>query len=127
MIAEFTGKTTGIRVLEAGKLEVSQQGMGKIMGIEATVVGTISATPMPTGVTMAESNGALITMDGDTLMAKGNGIGWSTGKGWKASYKGVNYQMTQSPKLAALNKMVLLWTNETDENGDWHLKMWEWK
>ena len=127
MVGEFKGKTTGIRVLEGGKIEFSQQGMGTILGMEASLLATGTGTPMPTGVIMAEANGMVTTMNGDVVMSKISGIGWPTGKGWKSFYKGACYQMTQSPKLAALNKMVLVWTNESDENGDFVLKLWEWK
>jgi hypothetical protein len=127
LIGEFKGKTTGIRVLSEGKLEITQQGMGKVMGIESSTMTTGVATPMPNGVTMIDGNGTLMTVDGDVIMVKVNGIGWKTGKGWKASYRGAAYQMTMSQKLAALNKIVSVWENESDENGDWVLKLWEWK
>ncbi len=127
LIGEFKGKTTGIRVLSEGKLEITQQGMGKVMGIDGSMVTTGVATPMPNGVTMMDANATLMTMDGDVVMIKINGIGWTTGKGWKASYRGAAYQMTMSQKLAAMNKIVSVWENESDENGDWVLKFWEWK
>ncbi len=127
LIGEFKGKTTGLRVLSEGKMELNQQGMGKVMGIDGSMVTTGVATPMPNGVTMIDANGTLMTMDGDVVMVKINGIGWMTGKGWKASYRGAAYQMTMSQKLAAMNKIVCVWENESDENGDWVLKFWEWK
>ena len=126
-IGEFKGKTTGIRVLSEGKAELSQQGTGKIMDVEASMVTTGVVAPMPNGVMMIDGNGSCMTMDGDVVMVKINGIGWSTGKGWKASYRGAAYQMTMSQKLAALNRIVIVWENESDENGDWVLKLWEWK
>ncbi len=127
LIGEFKGKTTGFRVLSEGKIELSQQGMGKVMGIDGSMVTTGVATPMPNGVTMIDANGTLMTMDGDVVMVKINGIGWMTGKGWKASYRGAAYQMTMSQKLAGMNKIVSVWENESDENGDWVLKFCEWK
>ena len=76
---------------------------------------------------MVEGDGLCTTTDGEAVMLKINGIGWPTGKGWKASYRGASYQMTMSQKLAALNKIVCVWENESDENGEWVLKLWEWK
>jgi hypothetical protein len=35
--------------------------------------------------------------------------------------------MTSSPKLANLNKTVGVWAYEIDENGEFSLKVWEWK
>ena len=127
LIGEFNGKTTGVRVLSEGKMELTQQGMGKVMGIDGSIVTTGTATPMPNGVMMIDANGTLMTTDGDVVMVKINGIGWTTGKGWKSSYRGASYQMTMSQKLAAMNKIVCVWENESNENGDWILKFWEWK
>ena len=127
MIGEFKGKSTGYRVLSEGKVEISQQGMGKILGIDASMATTGVSAPMPNGVLMVDGNGVLTTMDGDVAMVKINGIGWPTGKGWKSSFRGAGYQMTQSPKLVRLNKIVCVWELESDENGDWVLKLWEWK
>ena len=126
-IGEFKGKTTGYRVLPEGKSELSQQGMGKIMGLEATMATTGVITPMPNGVLMADANGLTTTMDGEVVMVKISGIGWPTGKGWKSSMRGAAFQMTQSVKLARLNKVVTVWELESDEIGDWVLKLWEWK
>ncbi len=127
MIGEFKGKTTGVRVLSEGKMELSQQGIGKIMGVDASIVTTGVASQMPNGVMMVEANGSTMTMDGDVIMVKIDGIGWMLGKGWKSSYRGASYQMTMSQKLAAMNKIVCVWELESDENGDWVLKLWEWK
>ena len=126
-IGEFKGTTSGIRVLSDGKLEISQQGTGKILGIEASMVTTGTATPMPNGVMMVEANGLLTAMAGDVAMVKIDGIGWPTGKGWKTTYRGASYTLTQSQKLARLNKIVGIWELESDENGNWTLKIWEWK
>ena len=49
MIGEFKGKVSGIRVLPEGKMELSQQGMGKIMGFDASIVTTGVTSPMPNG------------------------------------------------------------------------------
>jgi hypothetical protein len=127
MMGEFNGKTIGIKVLPGGKIENTGQGMGKILGIEATTVFTGVATPMPNGVLMVEGDGLVTTTDGDTIMIKITGIGWSTGKGWKSTYRGASYQMTQAQKLARLNKVVGAYELESNENDDFKLKMWEWK
>ena len=121
------GKTTGIRVLADGKIEVSHAGSGNLMGKEATAVDTGVSTLMPSGVFMAEANGMSITAEGDSVMTKISGIGWPTGNGWKSSYRGAAYFMTTAPKLASLNKTVGVWELESDENGDYTLKVWAWK
>ncbi len=127
LIFEIKGKTTGIRVLAEGKVEVSHSGAGTIFGKEATVADTGVSTLMPNGVFMADANGMLMTAEGDSVMTKINGIGWPTGKGWKSSYRGACYFMTSSPKLVNLNKTVGVWELESEENGEYSLKVWAWK
>jgi hypothetical protein len=127
LIAEFKGKPGGIRILAEGKMEGSDTGMGNIMGKEATVMDTSILMWMPSGVLMAEGNSMVMTAEGETVMAKVNGIAWSTGKGFKQSGRGACYFMTSSPKLASLNKTVGVWERESDENGDWSVKIWAWK
>jgi hypothetical protein len=127
LIGEFKGKTTGIRVLAEGKMEGSDTGMGNIMGKEATVMNTGVLMWMPNGVLMVEGNATIMTAEGEVVMVKVNGIGWSTGKGWKQSARGAAYFMTSSTKLASLNKIVGVWERESDEEGNYSLKAWAWK
>jgi hypothetical protein len=35
--------------------------------------------------------------------------------------------MTSAPKLASLNKTVGVWEWESEENGDFTVKVWAWK
>ncbi len=127
LIAEFKGKVTGMRILAEGKMEGSDTGMGNIMGKEATIMDTSILMWMPNGVLMAEGNSMIMTAEGEVVMGKVNGIAWSTGKGYKQSGRGAGYFMTSSTKLASLNKTVGVWERESDENGDWSVKIWAWK
>ena len=88
MIGEFKGKTTGVRVLSEGKMELSQQGIGKIMGVDASIVTTGVASQMPNGVMMVEANGSTMTMDGDVIMVKIDGIGWHAWQGLEVIVQG---------------------------------------
>jgi len=127
LIGEFAGKVTGARVLPEGKVETSEQGSGRILGLEATIMATAISTPMPNGVLTGEGHALVTTMEGEVVMIRKIGIGWSTGKGRKASKRGAFFHITQSQKLARLNKVVGIWEFESEENGDWHVKVWEWK
>lgn len=127
LIGEFKGKATGIRILAEGKMEGSSAGAGSILGKEATEMDTGVLTSMPSGVLMVEGNGVIMTSEGEAVMTKINGIGWFTGKGLKTSARGATCFMTSSAKLASLNKMVGVWERESDENGDWSIKVWAWK
>lgn len=127
LIGEFKGKVTGIRVLSEGKIETSEQGSGNILGIEATMLATAVSTTTPNGIIMGKGNAIVTTTDGEVVRIRKSGIGWPTGKGRKASKRGVFFHMTQSQKLARLNKTVGIWEFESEENGDWHVKIWEWE
>lgn len=127
LIGEFKGKTTGIRVLSDGKIETSESGAGMVLGKEASEMDTGVGTLMPNGVIMLEGNGVIMTAEGDAVMVKIDGIGWATGKGLKSSYRGACYFMTNSSKLASLNKTVGVWEHESDETGEYSLKCWAWK
>ncbi len=61
---------------------------------------------MPNGIVMGEGNGVITTVDGDVVMVKKSGIGWPTGKGRRASRRGVFFHTTQSQRLSRLNKVV---------------------
>jgi hypothetical protein len=127
LILETNGKTTGIRVLSEGKLEVSYQGNGKLLGVEANEMYTAIFTPQPTGGFTIEANGLVVSREGDALTVKVIGVQRPTGAGFKASNRGGTIQHSASPKLARLNSVATSWEAETDEAGNYHLKVWEWK
>ena len=124
LIGEFTGKNTVYRVLSDGKIETSGQGTGKILGIDAFMMFTAVGS-MENGVFRGEENSLITTMDGSAVVMKGNAVSWPSGKG--GTTRGASYQMTQSEKLMRLNKVIALHEYETDMNGDWKGKIWEWK
>lgn len=126
MIGEFNGQVTGVRILPEGKVETSERASGTILGRDATWLATSISTPMPNGGVMAEGDAVVTTKEGDVVMIKKSGIGWSDGNGRKTR-RGVFFHMTQSQKLARLNKVVGIWEFESEKNGNWHVKIWEWK
>ena len=125
LIGEFKGKNAAYRVLSDGKTEVSGQGMGKILGVDATMWFTAVTTPMPNGVFMVEGNGQIWTKNGDMLMLKMDSISWSSENG--GTTRGVSFHMTQSQKLSGLNKTVGLHETDSDMADNWTTKIWEWK
>ena len=127
LVIELRGKVTAVRVLPDGRTETSEQGAGSILGVEATWLATTVSTPMPNGVVMGEGDGIITTIDGGVVVVRKSGIGWSTGKGRKASRRGVFFHATQSQKLARLNRVVGMYEFESNEEGDWTAKIWEWK
>jgi hypothetical protein len=127
LIIELKGRVNAVRVLPGGRTETSEQGSGNVLGAEATWLATTISTPMHNGIVQGEGNGILTTVDGEVVMIRKSGIGWSTGKGWKASRRGVFFHATQSQKLARLNRVVGMYEFESSEEGDWMAKIWEWK
>ena len=124
LIGEFTGKNTVTRILPDGKMETSNQGMGKFFGIPAFIMSTAVVTIVD-GIYRGEVNSLLNTMDGDTMMLKGNAVSWQSGKG--GITRAASMQTTQSQKFTPVNKVIILHEYITDENGNWTGKLWEWK
>jgi hypothetical protein len=127
IIAEFKGKTTSLRVLPEGKVEASEQGSGSILGVEASILATAVSTPMQDGVALGEGDALVTTVEGDVVRIKKIGVGWPTGRGRGSSRRGVFFHSTESQRLSRLNRVVGLYEYESDEDGDWTAKIWEWK
>jgi phosphoserine aminotransferase len=124
LIGEFTGKNVVYRVLPDGKVETSNQGMGKILGMDAFIMSTAIAT-IANGTFKGEVNSLITTMDGSAVMMKGNAVSWQSEKGGVT--RAASIQTTQSEKLMRLNKVIGIHEYETDEMGNWTGKIWEWK
>ncbi len=127
LIGEFKGKITGVRILSHGRTEMSVHGAGKILGLEATYASTGIFNRLPNGVLMENANGLVSTAEHDVANMQIQRIAVSSGKGRAASFREATYYVTESEKLARLNKVIGVSEFETDENGDWTLKIWEWK
>ena len=124
LIGEFKGKNTGWRVLPDGKIETTAQGTGKILGVDAFLLSTSVGT-MANGIFMGESNSVITTMDGGTVMMKGNAVGWPSGNG--GTTRAASVHTTQSQKLMRLNKVIGMHEYETDMQDNFSGKIWEWK
>jgi hypothetical protein len=124
LIGEFKGKNTVYRVLPDGVMEVSAQGTGKFMGVDAMVVST-SIGIMDNGVFSGEVNSVINTMDGQTLTMQAYAVGYPSGNGGVS--RAASTQTTQSEKFMRLNKAILLSEFATDMTDNWTGKIWEWK
>jgi len=124
LIGEFTGKNTSSRVLPDGKIEVSNQGTGKLLGMDAFIMSTAVATTS-NGTYMGEVNSIITLTDGNSIMLKGNAVSWASEKG--GITRAGTIQTTSSEKLMPLVKMVLVHEYETDMMNNWIGKIWEWK
>jgi len=124
LIGEFTGKNTSSRVLPDGKIEVSNQGTGKLMGMDAFIMSTAVVTTS-SGTYMGEVNSIITLTDGNSITLKGNAVSWASEKG--GTTRAGTVQTTSSEKLMPLVKMVLVHEYETDMMNNWVGKIWEWK
>lgn len=123
---EEAGKFVGMRVLPDGKVEATYHGTGKLFGVDYSSVYTGVATPQG-GTLIAEFNGICTAKDGDTVGVNAHGRGRPTGSGLKASWRGGVIWRASSPKFARLNNVPGVWELDIDEEGNFHLKVWEWK
>jgi hypothetical protein len=127
----LSAKVTGTRILpgEGGgiKVEVSFAGMGKILGVEATEVGTYVSAMTPAGVLNGEGHGLARSNDGDAAVWTGHGVGKPTGKGLGASWRYSVMFRTTSARWARLNGVLAIGEWEVDEAGNGTAQLWEWK
>ncbi len=124
LIGEFKGKNTTYRVLPDGVMEVSGQGTGKILGMDA-FLATTSIGIMENGVFSGEVNSSITTMDGQMVTMQAVAIGYPSGNGGLS--RGASIQTTTSEKFMRLNKAILLHEYQTDMTDNWTGKIWEWK
>jgi hypothetical protein len=127
IVAEVSGKITSLRVLPDGKVEVSQQGSGKLLGSEITEITTFSSAMRPNGTAYGEGQTIYMLSDGGLAEFKGTGVGKPTGRGgWRYSFGGA-FQNIASQKLGRLLDVYTVGEYNADENQNYQVKMWEWK
>jgi len=126
LIGEFKGKNTVYRVLPDGVMEVSGQGNGKIMDVDA-FLATTSIGIMENGVFSGEVNASITTMAGDTITMQAYAVGYPAPNGNGGVSRAGSTQMTTSDKFTTLNKAVLLHEYLTDMGDNWTGKIWMWK
>jgi len=128
MIGEVHGKVGPAGVLdEQGIADVSGQESGKLLGMEVTNWVTFRAVPRPDGTFWGEGQGTLTTREGEFVKWKSHGLGSHSGRGNVTSWRGALYFQNASSKLARLLKTPAVYEYECDENGNTHMKLWEWK
>src|ERR687884_284204 len=87
VLGEARGKIAALRALGDGKIEVSLQGKGTLLGSEIEDVTTFWSVMRPSGTAYGEGNSVQMSTEG---MAEwhGSGVGKPTGGGWKYAYGG---------------------------------------
>ena len=132
-IWDGSGRTIGTRVLPGDdfryvKMEVSIEGTGKALGMDATNMGTFTAFERVPGQMYAEGQGILMTAEGDSAIWNGHGVGHPTGDGMGISIRySVAFQAGGDGKLASLNGVLGVGEFESKADGAWTDSNWEWK
>lgn len=131
MIGEFNGQEISSRVLiskgHGSKIETTEQARGKLLGIEVSDMTRYSTQIRKDGTFYGEGEGVTRTKEGDTLTYIISGLGKFKDKGPAAIFRGALYYRTSSPGFFRLNGAACIYESETDEMGDSHTKLWEWK
>jgi hypothetical protein len=126
IVGEARGKITAMRVLPDGKIEVSQQGTGRLLGSEISDAATYWTVMRPNGTAYGEGQQAIMSDDGSAIW-KGSGVGKPTGQGgWKYGVAGA-FQTIASQKWGRLFDVYTVVEYDVDQNQNYHWKMWEWK
>jgi hypothetical protein len=127
VLGEAHGKVAGLRALGDGKIEVSLQGKGTLLGSEIEDVTTFWSVMRPNGTAYGEGISVQMSTDG---MAEwhGHGVGKPTeGGAWKYAYGGA-YTIAAAEKWQGrLLNVFTAGEYEEDGNGNYHWKLWEWK
>ena len=127
-IGETKGKRLVRRVLSVNPptAEVSFEDSGQLLGISVTGMGTYTSVVRPDGSIFGSGQGLSTTVDGESVIWTGTGLG-KFGPGGSVSYRGMLFYQTNSAKLAALNNACAAFEFETDPSGQTTAKLWEWK
>jgi hypothetical protein len=130
-IGEEQGKVSAVRIVGSDvgpKMEVLFQGGGQILGHGVSDIVTYRNQMRPDGLFYGTADGVVFTEDAQGASYTGTGIGRMLGRGGAAEWRGSLIFQTASPKLAALNGIVVLFEFEIDETGmNMVTNLWEWK
>lgn len=107
--------------------EITQQQSGKLLEMESIDLATYCSVLRPNGTIFGEGQGITTTNDGEMATWIGQGVGQLIGKGPACSFRGAIYFKSSSEKLSCLNCIAVIYEYETDDIGNTHTKLWEWK
>ncbi len=129
LLGEFEGKIIGQRVIPSinPMTEITIQQSGKFLEMETTDIATYCSVLRPDGTLFGEGQGITMTKEGEMATWKGQGVGQFIGKGPACSFRGAIYFQSSSDKLSCLNCIAVIYEYETEDNGNTHAKLWEWK
>ena len=127
-IVEWKGKVTGTRVLdvEGPTIETSVSASGSVRGTQANISITFVAKPVSPGVLHGKGWGVIMAGNSEMASVEAESIGRMTANGGK--WRGALFHRTASTgELSFLNNTVGVLETETDMEGNFTEKVWEWK
>jgi len=126
VVYEGKGKTIGMRVLPNGKNEQTQTMQGMVLGEEFSATWTGEGEVRPDGTTHTEFHGFFTTKSGAMGQYSGMGNGIMRPDGSQTN-RGVLCHSNASGKYARFNGIAIVYEVESDKDGNFHNKGWEWK
>jgi len=129
LIIEESGDTVVRRVLPSQggpQVEITFQAQGKVLGVEYQNMRAYLAVMRPDGLLEGGGQGIVMTVNGEAITWKGQGVGRMTPAGGQ-SYRGSLTFQTASEKLGRLNGIAGVFEYEVDASGKTTGKIWEWK
>ena len=130
-IAEEKGKIMSQRVLDAEgpTIETTVSASGSVKGTQVKETLTFKARPISAGVLHGVGQAVIMAGESEMVSYTGEGIGRLTpppsgGIKWRGA---IFYSTSSTGKLAFLNNVIGLFEAETDAEGSFSEKIWEWK
>jgi hypothetical protein len=130
-IGEETGRVTGRRILEGDdyryvKMEISFETQATVLGHQGMQLGTYTIYERVPGQLYGEGRGIFMSSDGESAIWNGHGVGRMTGDGMGAAFAAA-IAFQAGGKLTDLNGMLVLVEHTTDNDGNAHSILYEWK
>jgi len=116
-LGEAVGKITSVRIseLSGGQRRTELDVTGEITGqVPGQIFSTIVLEGLPGQAAMYTSTSTLLAASGAVIRASGRGIAMRTGEGHKLRSRVAFCLVTEDPKLAALNGLIMAGESEID-------------
>lgn len=125
-LGEASGQITGVRVLPEGKLEISFQGRGMILGHDMSEAGTYVQTIPRPGVLHGEGRTVAMTAEGSRYVWKGFGVGKPVGPPPAAKFGVAGSFSEATGDLERLMNVATVIEYEVDAERNYHWISYEW-
>jgi len=125
-LGEASGQITGVRVLPEGKMEITVQGRGMILGHDATDAGTYIQSVRRPGVLYGDGQFIDMTTGGSMFMWRGFGVGKPTGPVPAAKFGAAGSFPEATGDLERLMDVTAVIEFEIDAESKYHWICYEW-